>query len=171
MESFRTIEWLRNLIRKDSKITEAGRGIFAQTVIEAHVCVALYWGHVVSQAGVVQIECPSTRQLFENSSDVQRPWSMAHAVSLDNKPWNLLVDGSHHTGSTYDHVAGRNNLPWGSCLNSSDQTGIPPNCYCVFFDSPLLDHYRESSKQLGNCNNKQGFIFTKRRIEVNEELR
>ena len=55
-------------------------------------------------------------------------------------------------------------------MNSSTNTGIPPNCKLVFLPSPLFEHIRMTSHNLGNCNNMQGFIFTKRDIEAGEEL-
>jgi hypothetical protein len=48
---------------------------------------------------------------------------------------------------------------------------MPPNCELVFFDSPYFHHIRESSRQLGNMNNKQGFIIATVLISPGTELR
>jgi hypothetical protein len=103
--------------------------------------------------------------------DARRPYSRAHGVTVDQQPVNLCVDGSHHIGSKYDDFPGRNGLPWGACLNSSKNTGIAANCELRFIASPSFEIHREASRKLGNSNNKQGFIFTKRPIREGEELR
>ena len=103
--------------------------------------------------------------------DARRPFSRAHGVTVDKQPVNLCVDGSHHTGSKYDLFPNRNGVPWAACLNSSQQTGIAANCELRFLASPSFEIHREASRKLGNSNNKQGFIFTKRAIREGEELR
>ena len=45
------------------------------------------------------------------------------------------------------------------------------NCYIKWFDSPAFEPHMAASKKLGNSNNKQAFIFTKRHISAGEELR
>ena len=56
-------------------------------------------------------------------------------------------------------------------MNSSDRTGVAANCELIFLPSPLFEHIRLSSVKLGNFNNMQAFIFTKRDIQAGEELR
>ncbi len=165
-----TIEWLRDLIRKESG-TDAGRGIFTVTEILPETSVALYWGNLVNQDGAVQIKCEATSNLRKLLPNITRPFSRGHCASVESQRSQLWVDGSHHMGSNYDSHPKRNGVPWGSCLNSSHMTGVPPNCCIKFFDSPHFENIRTASKKLGNGNNKQAFIVTMRTILPDEELR
>jgi hypothetical protein len=54
MTSFKSIKWLRDLERKDSG-TIAGKGIFAKTLIPDSRVVALYWGNVVDDSGLIRV--------------------------------------------------------------------------------------------------------------------
>ena len=54
MDSFATIDWLRDLYRADTG-TPAGRGIFAKVNIPAETVVGLYWGHLVDSKGLVMV--------------------------------------------------------------------------------------------------------------------
>ena len=54
MDSFATIKWPDDLERRDAG-PPAGRGIFTKRDIDESVCVALYWGHLVDDKGLIQV--------------------------------------------------------------------------------------------------------------------
>jgi hypothetical protein len=188
MESLEELRWPEHIGRQESG-TSAGRGIFAKRHIASGACVARYWGHLVDFTGLIHIKCESTTNLLMAVPDARRPFSKAHAVSLMGQPVNLFVDGSHHTGSKYDTSPNRNGIPWGACLNSSFQTGVAANCELRWLPGPSFEPIREASRKLGNSNNLQeksntffrlmctdvhllqGFLFARREIAPEEELR
>jgi hypothetical protein len=100
------LNWPHDIWRQETD-TAAGRGIFVGVWVEKGDTVARYWGHLVDNCGIVQMECPVTTLLFKNCSDARRPFSLAHGVTVDRRRSNLIVDGSHHIGSTYDRCEGR----------------------------------------------------------------
>jgi hypothetical protein len=152
LASFATIRWNVHVRRGFS--SGAGKGIFAMIPIAKHVCVALYFGHLVDSNGVVVVSCPFTSSLFQRLPDVQRPYSRAHCVKVNSVacPHALIVDGefayfyctefihdtshtgSHHACSKFDTVQDRSGVPWGSCLNSSVTKGVA-NCKIQWYVS------------------------------------
>ena len=54
MDSFAQIKWPDDLERRDAG-PPAGRGIFVKRDIGGDVCVALYWGHLVDDKGLIQV--------------------------------------------------------------------------------------------------------------------
>jgi hypothetical protein len=131
MDSFKKIRWNVDLHRKASP--GAGKGIFCLSRIVEDTCVALYFGNLVDDKGVVVVPCPFTESLFKRLPNVQRPYSRGHGVSVNSRacPHVLNVDGSHHACSAYDSFFERCGVPWGSCLNSSDKGGRE-NCKIVW---------------------------------------
>ena len=106
MASLQKLNWPHD-IRRGETGTDAGRGIFVDVWVDPGDAVARYWGHLVDETGILQIECPATTEFFKNCSDARRPWSLAHGVSVNRKRSNLIVDGSHHLGSAYDQCERR----------------------------------------------------------------
>lgn len=120
MKSYRLIKWKRDVERRKSSLPLAGKGLFAVRYLGSTVCVAAYPGNLVSDDGVVMQECPHTQSLFHAIPALpQRPWSASHCAKIKGRRSNLMVDGTHHACSDFDNWTNRNNLPWGSCLNSS----------------------------------------------------
>jgi hypothetical protein len=101
MSLLEKLEWPHSVWRQETD-TAAGRGIFVNVWVEKGDTVARYWGHLVDDCGIMQIECPVTTLLFNNCPDAKRPFSLAHGVTVDRRRSNLIVDGSHHLGSAYD---------------------------------------------------------------------
>ena len=58
-ESFNTIKWDRDICRRESD-TPAGKGIFALRNLRAGTCIALYWGHLVDENGLIQVSTNHT---------------------------------------------------------------------------------------------------------------
>jgi hypothetical protein len=135
MASFKGIKWKRDLERKKSSLTGAGKGIFAVHNFDPSVCIALYSGHLVDDSGTIVITCPTTAGLFTaNPYLAARPFSASHCAKVKSMRTNLMVDGSHHACSNFDLAADRADVPWGSCLNSS-VTETKANCilkWCTF---------------------------------------
>jgi hypothetical protein len=59
VESFNTIKWNRDICRRESG-TPAGKGIFALRNLRAGTCIALYWGHLVDENGLIQVSTNHT---------------------------------------------------------------------------------------------------------------
>jgi hypothetical protein len=113
----------------------------------------------VDSTGLIHILCEATKNLLVTVPDARRTFSKEHCVALMRQPVNLYVDGSHHTGSKYDHWQNRNGIPWGALLNSSHQTGIAANCELRWLPSPAFESIREASRTLGNGNNLQEYCL------------
>ena len=93
MESFKSIKWNIDVHRKYSP--GAGKGIFCLRPVVKTTCVALYFGHLVDDKGVVVVSCPFTESLFARLPIVKRPYSRGHGVSVNSVacPHVLIVDG------------------------------------------------------------------------------
>ena len=145
--------WQRNFCRdKDSVLHHHFTllGQFGRFKRHSAGALSRFWFLVLTiRACFSQIPCEATFNLCKSFPHIIRPFSLAHAVTVDLHRSNLFVDGSHHLGSTYDSHPDRNGVPWAACVNSSMHTGIAPNCVCVFYDSPSFESIREASKQLG----------------------
>lgn len=92
MESFSTIQWLRDVERRESG-TPAGKGIFAKQFIPAGTVVGLYWGHLVDDKGVVRIVCETTAALLQGCPAAIRAFKKSHMASVMGVASNLCVDG------------------------------------------------------------------------------
>jgi hypothetical protein len=92
MENFATIQWLRDIERRESG-TPAGKGIFAKRFIPSGTVVGLYWGHLVDDKGVVRIVCETTAALLQGCPEAIRPIKKSHMASVMGVASNLCVDG------------------------------------------------------------------------------
>jgi hypothetical protein len=135
--------------------------------MKAHQVVALYRGHLVDDGGAIVISCPHTEELFKKYPQVRRPFSKSHAAKVNRMRINHMIDGSHHTCSTFDNNPDRCGVPWGSCLNSS-VTEAEANCRIMWCASPHLSQHRQNMNK--NDNDLVGFIVTKRFLEAGVEL-
>ena len=85
---------------------------------------AKYQGHLVHEDGTLAKLCPLTSILFFTHSQLGLiKFSKSHCLSVWSRRSNLKIDGSHHATTAFDKSPDRGNLPWGACVNSSQDTG------------------------------------------------
>jgi hypothetical protein len=84
--------------------------------------------------------CPLTSILFLEVPQLGSiKFSKSHCLSVWSHRSNLKIDGSHHATTAFDKIHDRNNIPWGACVNSSQDTGLEPNCKLEWIRAPHLD--------------------------------
>jgi hypothetical protein len=141
-------------------IPHSGRGLVSTVLIRKSQHICYYDGNRVdATTGQILMICKRTRDailtLPQNIQTQLRAlqYSKTWAVTLNRgtniklfggTPRDVVIDGTIAASPIIDHLVNRGLIGPGSLMNSSQKTGIPPNCCLIFIP------WHENSYSLAN---------------------
>ena len=105
--------------------------------------ISAYDGHRTTKDGKIQLRCPRMVDFLVRYPNLAKiPFSKTHLMSVPSDTRNVVIEGGASAHVSLQNMDNHGGIGTGSTINSSQRTGLKPNCKGVWILRRAHEHLK-----------------------------
>ena len=110
--------------------------------------ISVYDGHRTSMEGKVQLQCPRMVKLIQQYPELATvPFTKSHLMLVPGQTRIIVIAGAASAHPMLQTMPHHGDTGTGSCINSTQRTGIKPNCEKLVVTTKPVAAEKESMRR------------------------